>query len=162
MSGSCYLRTGERSPLCLTQSQGLPQVGDVIEALEFGHPAAQQEGEQVDEEAGVLADGEVGFVAHLLEPEPQVPDSDGGGDWCLPVGQVRQQVRPLKLLGLGGLLDSFTDDDEEVLSQHKRNSLPLVAKLFLLVIQEVAEVDVEQLEEQEGAGSGEVVGGAVW
>lgn len=64
--------TGQRSSLCLTQSQGLPQVGNVIEALEFGHPAAQQEGEEVDEEAGVLADGEVGFVAHLLEPEPQV------------------------------------------------------------------------------------------
>lgn len=57
--------------LSLTQSQGLPQVGNVVEALEFGHSAAQQEGEQVDEEAGVLADGEVGFVAHLLEPGPQ-------------------------------------------------------------------------------------------
>lgn len=64
--------TGQRSSLCLTQSQGLPQVGDVVEALEFGHPAAQQEGEEVDEEAGVLADGEVGFVAHLLEPEAQM------------------------------------------------------------------------------------------
>lgn len=57
---------------CLTQSQGLPQVCNVIEALEFRHSAAQKEGEQVDEEAGMLANGEVGFVAHLLEPEPQI------------------------------------------------------------------------------------------
>lgn len=76
-------------------------------------------------------------------------------------GQVRKQVRPLKLLGLGGLLNSFTDDNEEVLSQHKRNSLPLVAKLFLLVIQEVTKVDVEQLEEQEEEES-ERMGGAAW
>lgn len=40
--------------------------------MEFGHSAAQKEGEEVDEEAGMLADGEVGFVAHLLEPEPQL------------------------------------------------------------------------------------------
>lgn len=59
------------------------------------------------------------------------------------------QVRPLKLLGLGGLLDSFTDDDEEVLSQNEGNSLPLVAELLLLVVQEVTEVNVEQLEEEE-------------
>lgn len=70
-------------------------------------------------------------------------------------------MRPLKLLGLGGLLNSFTDDDEEVLSQHKRNTLPLVAKLFLLVIQEVTKVNVEQLEEQEGEESRERPGGAV-
>ena len=54
--------------VCLTQSQGFPQVGDVVEALQFRHPTAQQEREQVDEEAGMLADGEVGFVTHLLEP----------------------------------------------------------------------------------------------
>lgn len=70
-------------------------------------------------------------------------------------------MTPLKLLGLGGLLNSFTNDDEEVLSQHKRNSLPLVAKLFLLVIQEVTKVNVEQLEEQEGEESREGMGGAV-
>ena len=58
-------------------------------------------------------------------------------------------MRPLKLLGLGRLLDSFTDDDEEVLSQDEGNALPLVAKLLLLVIQEVTEVDVKQLEEEE-------------
>lgn len=72
---------------------------------------------------------------------------------------MRKQLRPLKLLGLGGLLDAFTDDDEEVLSQHEGNALPLVAKLLLLVIQEVTEVDVEELEEQEGEES-ESVGGA--
>lgn len=44
------------------------------------------------------------------------------------------QTRPLKLLGLGGLLDSFTDDDEEVLGQNEGNALPLVPKLLLLVI----------------------------
>lgn len=70
-------------------------------------------------------------------------------------------MTPLKLLGLGGLLNSFTNDDEEVLSQHKGNSLPLVAKLFLLVIQEVTKVNVEQLEEHEGEESRESMGGAV-
>lgn len=70
-------------------------------------------------------------------------------------------MTPLKLLGLGGLLNAFTNDDEEVLSQHKRNSLPLVAKLFLLVIQEVTKVNVEQLEEHEGEESRESMGGAV-
>lgn len=68
---------GQRSSLGLTQGQGLPQVGDVVEALEFRHPAAQQEGEEVDEEAGVLADGQVGFVAHLLEPGAQSTSSAG-------------------------------------------------------------------------------------
>lgn len=65
-------RAQVKGHLRLTQSQGLPQVRNVIEALEFGHPAAQKEGEEVDEEAGVLANGEVGLVAHLLEPEPQL------------------------------------------------------------------------------------------
>lgn len=63
-------------------------------------------------------------------------------------------MRPLKLLGLGGLLDSFTDDDEEVLGQHERNPLPLVTKLLLLVIQEVSKVDVEQLGEEAESESG--------
>lgn len=70
-------------------------------------------------------------------------------------------MRPLKLLGLGGLLNSFTDDDEEVLSQHERNALPLVTKLLLLVVQKVTKVDVEQLEEHEEEAS-ERMGGAVW
>ena len=58
-------------PVCLTQSQGFPQVGNVIEALQFRHAAAQQEGEQVDEEAGMLTDSQVGFITHLLEPVTQ-------------------------------------------------------------------------------------------
>ena len=58
-------------------------------------------------------------------------------------------MRPLKLFSLGGLLDPFTDDDEEVLGQDKGHPLPLIAKLLLLVVQEVAEVDVEQLQEEE-------------
>lgn len=58
-------------------------------------------------------------------------------------------MRPLKLLSLSRLLDSFTDDNEEVLSQNKGNSLPLVPKLLLLMVQEVTKVDVEQLEEEE-------------
>lgn len=53
----------------LTQGQGFPQVGNVIKALQFRHPATQHEGEEIDEEAGVLTDGEVCFVAHLLEPK---------------------------------------------------------------------------------------------
>lgn len=43
----------------------------VIEALQFGHATAQQEGKQVDEEAGVLTDGQIGFITHLLEPDTQ-------------------------------------------------------------------------------------------
>lgn len=66
-----------------------------------------------------------------------------------------KQVRPLKLLGLGGLLNSFTDDDEEVLSQNEGNSLSLVPKLLLLVIQEMTKVNVEELEEEEEEESGE-------
>lgn len=57
-------------------------------------------------------------------------------------------MRPLKLLSLSRLLDSFTDDNEEVLSQDKGNSLPLVPKLLLLMVQEVTKVNVEQLEEE--------------
>lgn len=79
-----------------------------------------------------------------------------------PLGQVRKQPRPLKLLGLGGLLNPFADDDEEVLSQHEGNALPLVAELLLLVIQEVTEVDVEQLEEREGEESESVGGAGGW
>lgn len=57
---------------------------------------------------------------------------------------------PLKLLGFSRLLNTFTDDYEEVLSQDKGNAFPLVAKLLLLMIQEVTKVNVEQLEEEEG------------
>lgn len=64
-------------PVCLTQSQGLSQVGDVVEALQFGHAAAQQEGEQVDEEAGMLTDGQVSFVTHLLEPDTHIGGQTG-------------------------------------------------------------------------------------
>ena len=61
-------------------------------------------------------------------------------------------MRPLKLLGLCRLLNSFTDDNEKVLSQNKWNPLPLITKLLLLVIQEVTEVDVEELEKEEELG----------
>ena len=53
---------------------------------------------------------------------------------------------PLKLLGLGGLLHSFADDDEEVLREDEGDAFPLITKLLLLVVQEVAEVNVEELE----------------
>ncbi len=49
---------------------------------------------------------------------------------------------------VGRLLNSFTDDDEKVLSQNEGNSLPFVPKLLFLMIQEVTKVDVEQLEEE--------------
>lgn len=58
-------------------------------------------------------------------------------------------MRPLELLRLGRLLNSFTDDDEEVLRQDEGDALPLVPKLLLLVIQEVTEVNVEELQEEE-------------
>ena len=60
--------------LRLVQGQGLADVGDVVEGLQLGHAGAQHHGEQVDEEVGVLADGQIGLVAHLLEPE-------GGTEW---------------------------------------------------------------------------------
>lgn len=50
-------------------------------------------------------------------------------------------------------MDAFTDNNEEVLSEDERNALPLVAKLLLLVVEKVAEVDVEQLE-SDGGGRG--------
>lgn len=62
-------------------------------------------------------------------------------------GAKRRDRAPLELLGLGGFLDAFTNDDEEVLSKDKGYTLPLVAKFLLLVIQEVTKVNVEQLEE---------------
>ena len=55
--------------LRLVQGQRLADVGDVVEGLQLGHAGAQHHGEEVDEEVGVLADGQVGLVAHLLEPE---------------------------------------------------------------------------------------------
>ncbi len=54
---------------------------------------------------------------------------------------------PLELFGLCALLHTLADDDQEVLRENERNSLSLVSKLLLLVIQEVTEVDVEQLQE---------------
>ena len=57
--------------LGLVQGQGLPDVGDVIEWLQLGHPRAQHHREEVDEEVGVLSDRQVRFVTHFLEPEGQ-------------------------------------------------------------------------------------------
>lgn len=51
----------------LVQCQGLTDVGNVGNCSP-GIPGAQHHGEQVDEEVGVLADGQVGLVAHLLKP----------------------------------------------------------------------------------------------
>lgn len=58
--------------LSLVQGQGFTDVGDVIEGLQLGHPGAQHHGEQVDEEVGMLTNGQVGLIAHLLEPEKQI------------------------------------------------------------------------------------------
>lgn len=55
--------------LRLVQGQGLPDVSDVVERLQLGHPRAQHHGEEVDEEVGVLPDRQVRLVTHLLEPE---------------------------------------------------------------------------------------------
>lgn len=54
---------------------------------------------------------------------------------------------PLKLFGLCALLGSLADDDEEVLCQYKGHSLSLVAKFLLLMIQEMAKIYMEQLDE---------------
>lgn len=59
---------------------------------------------------------------------------------------------PFKLFGLRALLGSLADDDEEVLRQHERDSLPLVAKFLLLVIQEMSKIYVEQLEKKQSEG----------
>lgn len=58
----------QRLLLALLQSQGFPQVGDVIKALQLGHSTAQQQREQVNEETCVLTDCQVRFVTHLLKP----------------------------------------------------------------------------------------------
>lgn len=58
----------ERLLLGLVQGQCLAQVGNVVEGLELGHPRAQHHGEEVDQQVGVLSDGQVSLVAHLLEP----------------------------------------------------------------------------------------------
>lgn len=50
------------------QSQRLSDVGDVIKRLQLRHARAQHHGKQVDEEVSVLTDGQVRFIAHLLEP----------------------------------------------------------------------------------------------
>lgn len=72
-------------------------------------------------------------------------------------------MRPLELLRLGRLLNSFTDDDEEVLRQDKGDTLPLVPELLLLVIQEVTKVNVEELqEEEELVEAPDSAGGGVW
>ena len=52
---------------------------------------------------------------------------------------------PVKLFGLGTLLAALADDEKEVLSKDEGNSLSLVAKLLLLVVQEVTKVYMEQL-----------------
>lgn len=54
--------------LAFLQGQRLPDVGNIIEWLQLRHARAQHHGEQVDEEIGMLPDGQVGFIAHLLEP----------------------------------------------------------------------------------------------
>ena len=66
----------QRLLLALLQRQRLAQVRNVVEALQLGHAASQEQREQVDEEAGVLTDGQVGLVAHLLEPAR----GEGGGE----------------------------------------------------------------------------------
>lgn len=53
---------------------------------------------------------------------------------------------PLKLFGLGALLHTFTDDDQEVLRKNERNTLPFIAKLLLFVIQKMTKVNVEELQ----------------
>jgi len=58
--------------LVLLQRQRLAQVGDVVEALQLRHPTAQQQREEVDEEAGVLTDGQICFITHLLKPERHI------------------------------------------------------------------------------------------
>lgn len=54
-------------------------------------------------------------------------------------------VLPFKLPCFGALLSSFANDDQEVLCEHEGHALPLVAKLLLFVVEEMAEVYVEQL-----------------
>lgn len=55
-------------------------------------------------------------------------------------------VSPFELSGFCTLLRSFADDDQEVLRENKRDPLSLVPELLLFVVEEMAEVDVEQLQ----------------
>lgn len=61
-------------------------------------------------------------------------------------GETDQLQLPFKLPCFGAFLSSFADDDQEVLCQHKGNAFSLVAELLLFMVEEVAEVDVEQLQ----------------
>lgn len=54
-------------------------------------------------------------------------------------------VLPFKLPRFGALLSSFANHNQEVLRKHKGHALPLVPKLLLFVVEEMAKVYVEQL-----------------
>lgn len=56
---------------------------------------------------------------------------------------------PLKLLGLGTLLHSFANDNKEVLCEDKGDTLTLITKLLLFMVQKMSKVDMEQLEQSE-------------
>lgn len=73
---------------------------------------------------------------------------DSGEWWKKNCESTAAVAVPLKLFGLCTLLGSLADDDEEVLRQHEGHPLSLVAKLLLLVIQEMAKINVEQLQQK--------------
>lgn len=53
---------------------------------------------------------------------------------------------PLKFLGLGTLLHSFADDDQEILCEDKGDALTLITKLLLLMVEKMSKVYMEQLQ----------------
>lgn len=129
--------------LCLLQRQRLPDVGDVVKGLQLRHAGAQHHGEQVDEQVGMLPDGQVGFVTHFLEPGEEI--NVFAVEQQIAVQQSWTSAVPLKLFGLCTLLGALADDDEEVLRQDKGHPLSLVAKFLLLVIQKMTKIYMKQL-----------------
>lgn len=73
--------------LCLTDGERLVEVADIVDGLEFGDLCAQHEGEEADEEVGVVSQDQVGLATQLLE-----------SDWRIQM----MQRKTMKLIGHWG------------------------------------------------------------
>lgn len=150
----------QRLLLVLFQRQRLAQIRDVIKALQLRHPTTQQQREEIDEETCVLTDGQIGFITHLLKPDTHThtrvvvsthitnTEKQEPIYFNLKPQPITDWVccSPVKLFGLGALLHTFTDDDQEVLRENERNSLPFITKLLLFMIQKMTKVNVKELQ----------------
>ena len=62
------------------------------------------------------------------------------------VGLTTSLLKTFKLFGFLRIVTAIGDGVNEVIRQHEGDSLPVNPELLLVVAQEVAEVDVEELE----------------